>query len=44
MGCGASASVPCATVKTVPYKPLKRGAEDDSGSDPEGLWSPSQVV
>lgn len=36
MGCGASATVPCATVKTVPYLPLKRAAEDDSGNESDG--------
>lgn len=28
MGCGVSSSVPCATVKTVPYQRLKRSADD----------------
>ena len=28
MGCGATKTVPCATVKTVPYGRLKRSAED----------------
>ena len=34
MGCGTSKTVPCATVKTIPYEKLKRRASDLS--DDEG--------
>ena len=43
MGCGTSASVPCAVIKTVPYVPLKRAAEDDSESEDQ-LYGPPKVV
>ena len=33
MGCGASTTVPCATVKTIPYERLKRPAGDDTSED-----------
>ena len=41
MGCGASTTVPCATVKTVPYERLKRAAEDDVSEDE--LYGPPKV-
>ena len=36
MGCGASTTVPCATVKTVPYERLKRAASDESEDEHNG--------
>ena len=40
MGCGASTTVPCATVKTVPYERLKRAAGDESDDE---LYGPPKV-
>lgn len=36
MGCGVSNQVPCATVKTIPYEPLKRSIDNDDNE-----WRPT---